>query len=93
MKYSILFTNQFMRSYKKCLKRGCDKALFEKVVTILSTTGTLPSCYHPHKLTGQWKGFWECHIQPDWLLIYLIEDNVLTLTLVDTGTHADLFDM
>ena len=45
------------------------------------------------ELKGKYKGFWECHIQPDWLLMYLKEDDILVLTLVDTGTHADLFDM
>lgn len=70
MKYNILFSNQFKHSYKRCLKRGCDKFLFEEVVTILANTGTLPKKYKPHKLTGDWKGFWECHIQPDWLLIW-----------------------
>ena len=46
-----------------------------------------------HELKGKYDGFRECHIQPDWLLIYLLEDNILTLTLVDTGTHSDLFDI
>ena len=91
MKYTIYFSNQFKRSYKRCLKRGYDKVLFEKVVTILSETGTLPANYRPHKLTGQWKGLWECHIQPDWLLIWEQRDNELILILTDIGTHADLF--
>lgn len=46
---------------------------------------------YDHPLKGKWNGFRECHIQPDWLLIYLIEDDILTLTLVETGTHADLY--
>ena len=91
MKYTIYFSNQFKRSYKRCLKRGYDKTLFEKVVTLLSETGSLPANYRPHKLTGQWKGLWECHIQPDWLLIWEQRDNELILILTDTGTHADLF--
>ena len=49
--------------------------------------------YRDHELKGKYLGFRECHIQPDWLLIYLKEDGILTLTLVDTGTHADLFNM
>ena len=52
--YEILFSNQFKRSYKKCLKRGYDKALFEEVITLLAETGTLPSKYKPHKLSGEW---------------------------------------
>ena len=49
--------------------------------------------YRDHELKGKYKGFRECHIQPDWLLMYLKEEDILVLTLVDTGTHADLFDM
>ena len=59
MKYAILFSNQFKRSYKKCLKRGCNKALFEEVVTLLAETGTLPARYKAHKLVGEWKGLWK----------------------------------
>lgn len=91
MIYNILFSNQFKRSYKKCLKRGCDKNLFQEVVTLLAETGTLPQRYKAHKLTGQWKGFWECHIQPDWLLIWEQHETELILILTDTGTHTDLF--
>lgn len=91
MKYSILFSNQFKRSYKKCLKRGCDKRLFEQVVTILSETGSLPEQYKAHKLSGKWQGYWECHIQPDWLLIWEIREDELILILMDTGSHSDLF--
>ena len=89
--YEILFSNQFKRSYKKCLKRGFNKALFEEVITLLAETGTLPSRYKPHKLSGEWKGLWECHIQPDWLLIWEQHDMELILILTDTGTHSDLF--
>lgn len=91
MKYDILFSNQFKRSYKKCLKRGYNKLLFEQVVSILAETGSLPEQYRPHKLSGEWKGFWECHIQPDWLLIWEQRETELILILTDTGTHADLF--
>ena len=90
--YEILFSNQFKRSYKKCLKRGYNKHLFEEVVTILAETGTLPQRYKPHKLSGEWSGFWECHIKPDWLLIYYKDENRLILVLTRTGTHSDLFE-
>lgn len=56
MKYEILFSNQFKRSYKKCLKRGCDRTLFEEVVTLLAENGSLPTRYKPHKLVGEWRG-------------------------------------
>ena len=91
MMYDILFSNQFKRSYKKCLKHGCNKALFEEVITLLAETGSLPQRYKPHKLRGEWRGFWECHIQPDWLLIWEQRDTELILILTDTGTHSDLF--
>ena len=91
MKYDILFSNQFKRSYKRCIKRGYNKTLFEKVITILSDSGTLPPRYKPHKLTGEWAGLWECHIQPDWLLIWEQRESELILILTDTGTHSDLF--
>ena len=91
MMYEIYFSNQFKRSYKKCLKRGCNKMLFEEVVTLLAETGTLPSRYRPHKLTGDWQGFWECHIQPNWLLIWEQHEKELILILTDKGTHSDLF--
>ena len=91
MMYEIYFSNQFKRSYKKCLKRGCNKELFQEVVTLLAETGTLPSRYRPHKLTGDWLGFWECHIQPNWLLIWEQHEKELILILTDTGTHSDLF--
>lgn len=91
MKYDILFSNQFKRSYKRCIKRGYNKTLFEKVITILSESGTLPPRYKPHKLTGEWAGLWECHIQPDWLLIWEQRESELILILTDTGSHSDLF--
>ena len=89
--YEILFSNQFKRSYKKCLKRGRDKALLEEVVTLLAETGSLPQRYKALKLVGQGLGLWECHIQPDWLLIWEQRDTELILILTDTGTHSDLF--
>ena len=89
--YDILFTNQFKRSYKKCIKRGYNKVLFEEVVTLLAETGKLPHQYKAHKLSGEWKGFWECHIQPDWLLIWEQRETELVLIMTDTGTHSDLF--
>lgn len=91
MKYSILFSNQFKRSYKKCLKRGCNKDLLQEVITILAETGKLPIRYKPHKLVGEWNGLWECHIQPDWLLIWEQRETELVLILTDTGSHSDLF--
>lgn len=64
----------------------------EEVITALAMGETLPSKNRDHALTGNWTGHRECHIPPDWLLIYRIEDDVLVLTLARTGTHNDLFN-
>ena len=73
------------------IKHGADIAKLETVVNILASGEPLPPQYHDHALTGDMEGTRDCHITPDWLLIYRINGNVLTLTLTRTGTHADLF--
>lgn len=72
-------------------KRGLDISLLDEVVDLLRQGKQLEERYHDHGLTGDLAGFRECHIKPDWLLIYLIENDILTLTLIDTGSHSDLF--
>ncbi len=72
-------------------KRGLDISLLDEVVDLLRQGKQLEERYHDHGLTGDLAGFRECHIKPDWLLIYLIENDILTLTLIDTGSHPDLF--
>lgn len=74
------------------VKRGLDISLLDAVVESLAKGETLDEKYRDHALTGNYAGFRECHVKPDWLLIYLIEDDVLTLTLVNTGSHSDLLD-
>ena len=91
MKYTIELTGRFKRQYKLCMKRGLDESKFIEVVTLLAETGTLPPEFHPHKLTSNYDGAWECHIQPDWLLVWRQEDDRLVLVLIATGTHSDLF--
>jgi mRNA interferase YafQ len=91
MMYKILYTTQFKKSLKLCAKRGLSIDHIYEVINILSREGKLPNEYKPHKLSGKYKGFWECHIEPDWLLIWGQNDRELTLLLVDTGTHSDLF--
>ena len=91
MKYRLKFTGEFKRSLKRCLKCGYDEQLLTEVLGILVEKGRLPEKYRPHILHGQYEGYWECHIQPDWLLIWDKNDNELILLMVDTGTHADLF--
>lgn len=73
-------------------KRGLDMRELDKVIDILSQGKTLDKKYRDHALTGNLIGFRECHIKPDWLLVYLLENNILTLTLVDTGFHSDIFN-
>ena len=73
------------------IKRGCKQEDFRKVIDILVANEPLPDKYHDHNLSGNYKGFRECHINPDWLLIYRTDNDVLTLTLIRTGTHSDLF--
>lgn len=89
--YEIEYTNSFKRSFKKCLKRGLDSNVFEAALRILVEKGSLPQNYKPHKLSGKYRGLWECHLQPDWLLIWFQDDDKLILQLIDTGTHSDLF--
>ena len=89
--YTVKFTNKFKKSYKLMIKRGKDISHLDFVVNTLMSGKQLSEKYHDHELTGTWKGYRECHIEPDWLLIYYVENDVLVLTLVDTGSHSDLF--
>ena len=93
MQYELILTGKFKKSLKLAKKRGWDLKLLDKVITMLQNDIPLEEKYRDHELKGKYQGFRECHIQPDWLLIYLKENEVLTLTLVDTGTHADLFNL
>lgn len=65
--------------------------LIDEVIRMLASGKDLPQKYKDHSLTGQWKEFRECHIKPDWLLVYAIRNDILTLTLARTGSHSDLF--
>jgi mRNA interferase YafQ len=89
--YTIITTNRFEKELKLCKKRGYDMELIQKVISILSNTGKLPAKYKPHKLSGNYENCWECHIKGDWLLIWMQNDQELTLLLTNTGTHSDLF--
>ena len=93
MQYELILTGKFKKSLKLARKRGLDLKLLDKVITMLQNDIPLEEKYRDHELKEKYQGFRECHIQPDWLLIYLKENDVLTLTLVDTGTHADLFNL
>ena len=92
MKYIVRYSGQFKRSYKLCKKRGYDMSKLETVISLLANEGKLPEQYQPHKLIGKgWSGYWECHIAPNWLLVWDQNDTELILLLLDTGTHSDLF--
>ena len=90
-KYEVQFSKRFKKSYKQAIKRGKDISKLEKVVELLADGVALPQQYRDHNLTGNYEGFKECHIEPDWLLIYRYLNNILVLELFDTGTHSDLF--
>ena len=91
MNRDIVWTTQFKKDYKLALKRRLNIDLLDDVIRALSRGETLPEKNKDNALSGNWAGHRECHIQPDWLLVYRIEDDVLVLTLARTGTHSDLF--
>jgi mRNA interferase YafQ len=85
----LVTTNRFEKNLKKMLKRGKDKEKLRTLLELLLKQEKLPYKYREHLLVGNWQGFRECHIEPDWLLIYQITSD--ELVLVATGTHVDLF--
>ncbi len=89
-KYDLAVTAQFRKDYKLAKKRGLKMEALAEVVTLLAKGEALPEKNRDHSLPGNWIGHRECHVLPDWLLIYRIEENVLVLTLIRTGTHSDL---
>lgn len=91
MVYELAKTSQFKASLKRAKKCGLNISLLEDVIEKLRTDVPLEERFHNHELVGKYKGVWECHVQPDWLLLYLKDEDVLVLTLVDTGTHSDIF--
>lgn len=89
--YSIKYSSRFDKSLKRCYKRGMDIEKLREVISMLERSGSVPAQYRPHRLSGDYAGCWECHIKPDWLLIWKQNDTELVLLMVDTGTHSDLF--
>lgn len=88
---TLTTTSQFRKDYKLAKKRGYDMSLLENVLQQLQDCKPLEEKHRDHALTGNYIGFRECHIQPDWLLIYAIDNGTLILTASRTGTHSDLF--
>ena len=89
MKRDIVWTTQFKKDYNLAIKRNLNIDLLDNIIRTLSRGEALPEKNKDHALTGDWVGHRECHIQPDWLLVYRIEDDILVLTLARSGTHSD----
>jgi mRNA interferase YafQ len=87
----IVLSNRFKKDLKLARKRGLNLDVLRTVVNILASGEKLDRKYRDHDLTGEYAGFRECHMQPDWLLVYRIEQEELELFLFRTGTHSDLF--
>ncbi len=88
---TISYASRFKKDFRAVKKRGFDIALLEEVLELLCAEQPLPQKNRDHALSGNFSGHRECHIAPDWLLIYKIENETLLLTLTRTGTHSDLF--
>lgn len=82
MKYTVKYSGKFKKNYKLAQKRGLDVKLLKDIILKLGNGILLDKKYQNHALKGNWDGFRECHIQSDWLLIYLVQDDILTLTLL-----------
>lgn len=88
---NIVPSNQFKKDLKLAKKRGLNLESLSMVINTLAAQQPLEKKYRDHNLTGNYRGFRECHVEPDWLLIYRIDDDQLELFLFRTGTHSDFF--
>ena len=91
MNRDVLWTTQFRKDYKLAQKRGQNINLLDDCIRTLAVGEELEPKFRDHNLTGKWSGYRECHVLPDWLLVYRIENNNLLLVLARTGSHSDLF--
>ena len=91
--YSIVYTSRMKRDTKLMQKRGKDMSKLVDVLSILASGKPLPRRHKDHSLSGNLKDFRECHIEPDWLLLYQIFEDKLILSATATGTHADLLEL
>lgn len=89
--YSISYTRSFEKDVKRIKKREYNTKILFEVIKTLEETGTVPAKLKPHKLSGNFKDCWECHLKSDWLLIWRKSDNKNEIQLIRTGTHSDLF--
>lgn len=90
LKYSVVKTTRFRRDCKAAKKSGLDMEKLELVVRLLAADVPLPPGNRDHALTGDWRGYRECHVAPDWLLVYAKVEDALELVLVRTGSHSKL---
>ena len=88
---TIKYHTLVKKDFKRIKKRGYDISRLEKIVELLANEVPLPEQFKDHNLSGNYNGFRECHIAPDWLLIYQVNNNELVLVLSRTGSHSDLF--
>ena len=79
MAYQVVLSTRFKKEFRRCIKRGLNMKLITDAMDLLEANGSLPAKYHPHKLSGDMDGIWECHIQPDWLMTWEQNDTQLTL--------------
>lgn len=91
MKYQIKYTSEFKKDYKKAIKRGLKIEKLNAIINKIANGELLDLKYKDHELTGNYKGYRECHIEPDWLLVYRIEKDILILFVSRTGSHSDMF--
>lgn len=89
--YTVFYGIKFKKDYKLVKKRGYDIKKFTELIDILRSGDAIPQKYKDHALSGSYAGYRECHIEPDWLLIYKKENDILVLILFRTGSHSDLF--
>lgn len=89
--YSIENTTSFRKDYKLCNKRGYELPLLKEIVKLLENGLPIPAINKPHLLTGNYKGYWECHVKPDWLLVWKVDKKNKIIYLTRTGTHSDIF--
>ena len=92
IKYSLQVSNRYLKDLKLARKRGLDEQLLNDIIQKLLRGEELPAKNRNHALKGDYIGFWECHIAPDWLLIYQKDTTIKIISLYRTGTHSNLFD-
>ena len=90
-KFSLHYTNTYLKDLKLARRRRLDEDRLNEVIKLLISGEPLPANLHNHMLSGDYKGYWECHISPDWLLLYEKDTEIRIISLYRTGTHADIF--